>query len=97
MIDLTQSVSASPLVHTVARDPGTSWTSQSIAIDAPPDSDLDPSPDTPWSADAVRTGLCGAVSPRVVALPNGGYRMYYTQILPRAGFPRGANDYESRP
>ncbi len=95
MIDLTQSVTASPLVHTVARDPGTSWASQSIAIDAPPDSDLDPSPDARWSADAVRSGLCGAVSPRVVALPGGGYRMYYTQILPRGGFPMGANDYDN--
>jgi hypothetical protein len=95
MIDLTQSVTASPLVHTVARDPGTSWVSQSISIDAPPDSDLNPSPDARWSADAVRSGLCGAVSPRVVALPDGGYRMYYTQILPRAGFPKGANDYDN--
>ena len=77
MIDLTQSVTASPLVHTVARDPGISWASRSIAIDAPPDSDLDPSPDAQWSAEAVRSGLCGAVSPRVVALPDGGYRMYY--------------------
>jgi predicted GH43/DUF377 family glycosyl hydrolase len=95
MIDLTQSVTASPLVHTVARDPGTSWASQSIAINAPPDSDLDPSPDARWSVKAARSGLCGAVSPRVVALPDGGYRMYYTQILPRAGFPRGANDYDN--
>jgi len=95
MIDLTQSGTASPLVHTVARDPGISWASRSIAINAPPDSDLDPSPDAQWSAEAVRSGLCGAVSPRVVALPDGGYRMYYTQILPRAGFPNGANDYDN--
>ena len=95
MIDLTQSVTASPLVHTVACDPGTSWANESIAIDAPPDSDLDPSPDARWSAEAVRSGLCGAVSPRVVALPDGGYRMYYTQILPRSGFLRGANDYDN--
>lgn len=93
MIDLTQSVLASPLVHTVARDPGTSWASHSIAIDSPPDNDLDPSPDARWSTKAVRSGLCGAVGPRVVALQDGGYRMYYTQILPRAGFPKGANDY----
>jgi len=44
---------------------------------------------------ATRTGLCGAVSPRVVALASGGYRMYYTQILPRAGFRAGANDYDN--
>jgi hypothetical protein len=43
----------------------------------------------------VRTGICGAVSPRVVALADGGYRMYYTQILPRPGFPAGANDYDN--
>ena len=38
---------------------------------------------------------CGAVSPRVIALPDSGYRMYYTQILPRPGFPAGANDYDN--
>jgi len=95
MIDLTQSVTASPLVHTVAGDPGTSWASESIAIDAPPDNDIDPAPDARWSEESVRTGLCGAVSPRVVALPDAGYRMYYTQILPRSGFPNGANDYDN--
>ena len=95
MIDLTQSVVASPLVHTVACDPGTSWASELIAIDAPPDNDIDPLPDAQWQTDDVRTGLCGAVSPRVVALPGGGLRMYYTQILPRVGFPKGANDYDN--
>jgi len=95
MIDLTQSATASPLVHAVTCDPGTSWASESIAIDAPPDGDIDPAPDARWPADAVRTGLCGAVSPRIVALPAGGYRMYYTQILPRIGFPKGANDYDN--
>ncbi|MBP85809.1 MAG: hypothetical protein CMJ64_03690 [Planctomycetaceae bacterium] len=95
MIDLTQSDSPSPLVHTVPCDPGTSWISDSIAIDAPPDSDIDPAPDAQWPAEAERTGVCGAVCPRVVALPSGGYRMYYTQILPRAGFPAGANDYDN--
>jgi len=30
----------------------------------------------------------------VVALP-GGYRLYYTQILPRPGFPAGAVDYDN--
>ncbi len=95
MIDLTQSAAATPLVHTVPFDPGISWSSESIAIDAPPDSDVDPSPDAQWPDVSVRTGLCGAVSPRVVALPSGGYRMYYTQILPRAEFPKGANDYDN--
>jgi hypothetical protein len=95
MIDLTQSATASPLVHTVSCDPGTLWTAKGIAIDAPPDNDLDPAPDAQWERDAVRTGLSAAVSPRVVALPDGGYRMYYTQILPRAGFPKGANDYDN--
>ena len=95
MIDLTQSATASPLVHTPPTDPGVNWTSESIAIDAPPDSDSDPLPDARWPAEAARSGLCGAVSPRVVALPDGPYRMYYTQILPRAGFAAGANDYDN--
>ncbi len=95
MIDLTRSATASPLVHTPPTDPGVDWTSESIAIDAPPDSDIDPLPDARWPAEATRTGLCGAVSPRVVALPDGRYRMYYTQILPRAGFTAGANDYDN--
>jgi len=95
MIDLTQSGTATPLVHTVPCDPGISWSSESVAIDAPPDSDIDPSPDARWPEQSIRTGLCGAVSPRIVALPGGGYRMYYTQILPRAGFPKGANDYDN--
>lgn len=95
MIDLTTSAEASPLVHTAPIDPATSWASESIAIDAPPDGDIDPSPAARWPADAVRSGWCGAVSPRVVALQGGGYRMYYTQILPRDGFPAGANDYDN--
>ncbi len=95
MIDLTQSAMASPLICAVPSDPGTSWTTETIAIDAPPDNDPDPAPDARWQPDAVRSGLCGAVSPRVVALPGGVYRMYYTQILPRAGFPNGANDYDN--
>ena len=95
MIDLTQSTTGSSSVHTVLSDPGTSWMSDSVAIDAPPDSDPDPAPDAKWSAESVRSGICGAVAPRVVALPDGGYRMYYTQILPREGFPKGANDYDN--
>jgi predicted GH43/DUF377 family glycosyl hydrolase len=93
MIDLTQSMTASPLVHAVTIDPGTDWVSDSVAIDAVPDNDIDPSADVQWPEDSARSGLCGAVGPRIVALPDGGYRMYYTQILPRAGFPAGANDY----
>ncbi|MGZ0174494.1 MAG: hypothetical protein ACKVHE_33755 [Planctomycetales bacterium] len=93
MIDLTQSMTASPVVHTVAIDPGTDWVSDSVAVDAAPDSDISPSADAHWPANAARSGVCGAVSPRIVALPDGSYRMYYTQILPRAGFPAGANDY----
>jgi predicted GH43/DUF377 family glycosyl hydrolase len=95
MIILTQSAAASPLVHTPPTDPGITWTSASIAIDAPPDSDADPAPNAQWPAEATRTGLCGAVSPRVVALAGGDYRMYYTQILPRDGFPAGANNYDN--
>ncbi len=95
MIDLTQSVTASPLVHTVPSDPGGSWISESVVIDVPPDNTIDPAPEARWSAESVRTGKFGAVSPRVLALSGGGYRMYYTQILPRAGFPKGANDYDN--
>lgn len=94
MIDLSSSSVASPLVHTVAMDPGTSWTKDaSVTIDAPPDSDVDPLPEARWSPQALRTGICGAVSPRILVLPGGGYRMFYSQILPRPGFPAGANDY----
>ena len=99
MIDLSQSPSAAPvppLVHSVPTDPGTSWAKDArVVVDAPPDDEVDPRPDAQWPPDAVRTGVCGAVSPRVVALPGGGYRLYYTQILPRSGFPAGANDYDN--
>lgn len=96
MIDLTQSTFASPALHLVPTDPGLSWADhESLDIDAPPDSDTDPSPEARWPADAPRTGVCGAVTPRVVRLPGGDYRMYYTQILPRAGVPAGANDYDN--
>jgi hypothetical protein len=95
MMDLTRTAAASPLLQTVDVDPGIVWTKDAcIAIEAPPDVDLDPQPAATWPRDAVRTGLCGAVSPRVLALPGGGYRMYYSQILPRPGFPGGANDYD---
>ena len=94
MINLAASPTASPAVHTPPMAPGVQWTSDSCAIDAPPDNDLDPSPDVQWPPEAARTGLCGAVSPRVVALAEGGYRLYYSQILPRTGLPAIANDYD---
>jgi hypothetical protein len=92
MIDLSQS----PLSQTVPTDPGRTWVKESkVAVDAPPDGDTAPLPEAEWPPGARRTGICGAVSPRVIVLPGGGYRMYYTQILPRPGFPAGANDYDN--
>ena len=94
MIDLTLSPLASPLVQTVVTDPGVLWTKDTaVAIEAPPDTDIDPDPEEQWSPHALRTGICGAVAPRVITLPSGGYRMYYSQILPQPEFPAGANDY----
>lgn len=96
MIDLSKCSAASPLVHTVDTDPGTLWSKDAeVAIDAPTDSDANPRPEATWPRDARRTGICGVVSPRAIALPGGGYRMYYSQILPRPGFPAGANDYDN--
>ncbi len=106
MIDLTQSQVASPLVHCVKIAPGTAWVKEPrVAIDAPPDDEIDPLPETQWPIENTasgepqsvpkRTGVCGVVSPRILALPGGGFRMYYTQILPRVGFPAGANDYDN--
>lgn len=96
MIDLSKSPTASPCVHTIDSDPGTLWSKESaVAIDAPPDSDPDPCPEAEWHREELRTGKCGVVSPRVLALPGGGFRMYYSQILPRPGFPDGANDYDN--
>ena len=93
MIDLSLYRGASPQVQLVETDPGYSWTKDPVvAVDAPPDTDADPRPEAEWSPRAVRSGLCGVVSPRVIGLPQGGYRMYYSQILPRPGFPAGAND-----
>ncbi len=94
MMDLLHSPPGSPLLHAVPSDPGRKWTKDAApAIEAPPDTDIDPRPEARWPSEARRTGICGAVSPRIVALPKGGYRLYYSQILPRAGFPAGANDY----
>jgi predicted GH43/DUF377 family glycosyl hydrolase len=96
MIDLSQTTSTAQAVQTVLTDPGISWIKKhTVAIDAPPDSEIDPAPQAQWPTDAVRTGIYGAVSPRVVTLPDDSYRMYYTQILPRPGFPAGANDYDN--
>ena len=95
MIDLTQTATASPLVHTAPSDPGTSWKSHAVAIDAPRDDFLNPASDAQSSNESLRTGVCGTVAPRVLALPGGSYRMFYTQILPRAGHPAGANDYDN--
>ena len=82
--------------HLVAVDPGTSWVKDARpAIDAPPDGEKTPAPEAQWPSTAPRTGVYGAVTPNVIALADGGYRMYYTQILPRAGFPAGANDYDN--
>ena len=95
MIDLSTSPVASPHVHHLPTDPGRCWTKDAtVAIEAPPDDDLAPQPDARWSPLARRTGLCGAVGPRVVALPGSGYRLYYSQMLPRPGNPTGANDYD---
>ena len=77
MIDLSQSPAASPLVHSVPTDPGTSWVKDAeVVVDAPPDDEVNPLPEAQWPPPAVRTGRCGAVSPRVIALPGGGYRRY---------------------
>ena len=96
MIDLTQSLIASPVVQVVAVDPGVRWIKeQVIVLDTPPDNVADPAPDAIWSDEGNRTGVYGTVSPRVVRLPDRRFRLYYTQIVPRIGFPLGANDYDN--
>ena len=88
MIDLLRSASASPLAQTVPTDPGNAWVKDElVAIDAPPDGDADPSPEARWPTNARRTGMYGVVGPRIITLPDGRYRLYYTQITPRVGFP----------
>jgi len=82
----------------VTRDPGTAWTrTATAAIDAVPDAHASPppAPEIRWPREAARSGICGAASPRVLRLSDGSYRMYYTQILPRIGYPAGANDYDN--
>jgi len=82
--------------HNIAVDPGTVWTRDSaVAIDVPADAAVDPLPQTQWPVEDRRSGIFGAVAPNVVELAEGSFRMYYTQILPRAGFPAGANDYDN--
>jgi hypothetical protein len=94
-MDLTLTSLPSPELHRVPTDPGTDWVKdEQIAIDAPPDDDPCPLPEANWRGDAPRTGVCGAVSPRVLMLPGGAFRMYYSQILPTPEFPSGANDYD---
>ena len=95
VIDLRQTSNALPGIHRVACDPGVKWARDvDVAIEAPPDEDVLPLPEARWLPEVKRTGVCGAVSPRVLRLPGGDYRMYYSQILPRPGFPAGANDYD---
>lgn len=94
MIDLSRSRTKLYEIHVVDSDPGTRWIRDSeVVIDAPPDSDVNPLPEAQWNPDLPRSGICGAVGPRVLVLPDGRYRIYYSQMLPRPGFPAGANDY----
>ena len=84
-----------PKPHQVNADPGLVWhKDQPPALDAPPDDQPAPAPEAQWPPQARRTGVCGVVTPNVVPLADG-YRMYYTQILPRPGFAAGANDYDN--
>ena len=87
------------MVHQVARDPGTRWVEDPApALAGPPDSEVVdgrlPDPAGVWPSDAIRTGLAGVVAPNVVLTADGRLRMYYTQILPRSGYPAGATEYE---
>ncbi len=96
MINLSRSREASPAIHEMSSDPGVNWDKwPTVAIEAAPDDDASPHPESRWAPEAIRTGVCGSVSPRVVVLPGGRYRMYYSQLLPRPGFPAGANDYDN--
>ncbi len=95
MINLLQSGKIGPELHRVSCDPGINWEKEvSWAIDAAPDDSGVPDPISSWPRDAIRSGIYGAVSPRVVCLRDGSYRLYYTQILPRPGNPEGASDYD---
>lgn len=95
MINLSQSGEIGPALHRVSCDPGVNWEKDSNwAIDAAPDDSGVPDPVESWPHDALRSGTYGAVSPRVVCLRDGSYRLYYTQLLPRPGYPDGAIDYD---
>lgn len=95
MIDLSPATTVGPALHRVPGDPGRRWAMDARwVVDAPPDDDVAPDPVARWAEGARRTGICGAVSPRVVRLPEGGYRLYYTQLLPRPGNAAGAVDYD---
>jgi hypothetical protein len=83
--------------HRVADDPGTTWVKDEAPVIEPPPDDAGtqhPAPAGRWSPTALRSGVYGVVTPNVVDF-DGGYRMYYTQILPRPGNPAGANDYDN--
>jgi hypothetical protein len=101
VIDMTLSAGPSPLLHTVPNDPGLAgpaWTKdREPVVEAPPDDAARgmPYPGARWARDVTRTGVGGVVSPRVVRLADGSYRLYYTQILAREGFAAGANDYDN--
>lgn len=96
MIDLTTPADAPHLVHAAPVDPGIAWVKDPRPVlEPPPDGVVDPAPHVVWPADARRSGACGVVSPRVVRFRGGGYRLFYTQLLPRPGFPAGANDYDN--
>lgn len=84
------------LPHTVPSDPGSEWVKDgAITIDVPPDAETDPAPEGQWPPSAARGGLYGAVAPNIVELRDGGYRLYYTQVLPRPENPHGALDYSN--
>lgn len=94
MIDLTRSPIAGPAWQTVDADPGCDWAKDPQgAVEAPPDDDREPRPDARWAPAARRTGVGAAVAPRVVRLPDGSYRLYYTQLLARPGTSLGALDF----
>ena len=89
-------MSSIKIPHTVPSDPGSAWVKDAeVAIDVPPDTQTDPAPEGQWPAEAQRSGKYGAVAANIVELIDGGYRMYYTQVLPRPGFPEGAIDYSN--
>ncbi len=95
MIDFSKSGDVGPALHRVCCDPGSIWEkAAALAVDAAPDDSNIPDPAARWPLDAMRSGRYGAVSPRVVRLRDGNYRLYYTQILPRPGYPDGAVDYD---